>query len=361
MDHKRWVSGYILLILGLVTAGGVMNYIIDPYQLFKPDNVFCSYQRYANAGLAINQDYDAIIIGTSMTENFSPRYAKEKLGVNIIKLSISGGTAYEQRLTARLALRSRNVKTAVWGLDIFSFRGGPEALPSKFYTPVYLYDDNRLNDDKCLISIDTLQLSARKVLVKYCGWKSGRFEEDIEDNYNWYKEREGDFTLAHFKGHMGRLDFIDRAESPVTAERLDPEGMKKSFDENVLKVVKENPGTSFHLFFPPYSALFFYRMYVSSRADLDSIMEFKKYVFTRISRCPNARLYDFQTDFDVMLDVSQYSDPCHYRQSVNDRILDSMASGKFLVTGDNVEASLRMLKDCAKSLDCDAFLKEKSP
>ncbi|HEX9860421.1 MAG TPA: hypothetical protein VGB23_04400 [Nitrospirota bacterium] len=40
---------------------------------------------------------------------------------------------------------------------------------------------------------------------------------------------------------------------------------------------------------------------------------------------------------------------------------DSTASGRFLVTRYNVDTNLKMLKDCAKSLDCDAFLKEDRP
>lgn len=79
-------------------------------------------ERYQNPGLAKNYDYDNIIIGTSMTENFLPSQVDASLGGTTLKLSMEGSTVDEHYKIAKLALETGKVKQVLWGLDYFSLK-----------------------------------------------------------------------------------------------------------------------------------------------------------------------------------------------------------------------------------------------
>jgi len=360
MTHKKWAFWFPAVLACLVGAVGLINYAVDPYQLYRADDVYNQNQRYANVGLAKNHDYDSVIIGTSMADNFSPKYIDEKLGVNVVKLSVAGGTAHEQCITARLALRSHKTRLVIWNLDFQAFEGPVETVSQSYDTPLYLYDENPVNDLKCLLSMDTLQLSFKKAMVKHFGLKSRKFVKGIEDNYNWYEDRKGNFSLKHFKLGLSHANFIDQVDDGgISGKTMDLEAMKRSFDENVEKVVRENPETKFEIFFPPYSAYYYYKAYHDNQANFGCMLAFKRYVYGRLSGHKNVRLYDFQVDREVTHEVSNYADLCHYGPAVNRRIIDCIKEGRFLVTDADEEAYLGILKDDAMRLNTGAFLKDK--
>ena len=116
----RFTMFAILLAIGVA----LLTSIIDPLQFYHKATwyspVFSTEQRYQNPGLARNYDYDTIIIGTSMTENFIPAEVDKALGGKTLKLSIRGSTADEHFKIASLALQTGKVKKVLWGLDMIS-------------------------------------------------------------------------------------------------------------------------------------------------------------------------------------------------------------------------------------------------
>jgi hypothetical protein len=73
MSSKKFLKVvFALLVFGILSIGGV-NYIVDPFQQYRVKTFYpiaFTNQRYQNAGLSKNFEYDSLILGTSMTENF---------------------------------------------------------------------------------------------------------------------------------------------------------------------------------------------------------------------------------------------------------------------------------------------------
>ena len=187
---RKLVFLILILILITVIPCMVLNFIVDPLQFYRKsfyfNNVLYLYQRYQNPGLARNYGYDTVIIGTSMTENFLPRDTKSILDLDVLKLSISGGSVYEQRLMLNVAMRSDKLDNVIWGIDFSSFKGSSQRKGGEDSTfPEYLYDTDLFNDFKYLLNDKTTELSIN-ALIKLL--KFGPAKKDINiDRYSfWY-------------------------------------------------------------------------------------------------------------------------------------------------------------------------------
>lgn len=126
-QHGRYCRAYFIALLGAAIAipGGI-NYVIDPWQYFRKSFYSADLSnnaRYQSPGLARHYAYDAVILGSSQTANFYPAELKERLGVSALRLSIPGGTPYEQRRLLEIALGRGTLKHVLWGIDAENFFG----------------------------------------------------------------------------------------------------------------------------------------------------------------------------------------------------------------------------------------------
>ena len=84
MKPIPWIIKFLLLsILTLLTVG-VINFLLDPFQQYRKANFYkpiYDNERYLNPGLAKTYDYNQVIIGSSMTENFLLSDAKDILEI----------------------------------------------------------------------------------------------------------------------------------------------------------------------------------------------------------------------------------------------------------------------------------------
>ena len=122
-DAKKWFfSCLALLVSGLVFWALVMI-ITDPYFHYHKPLSFLSYrlyeERYTNDGIARHFDYDALITGTSMTQNFKTSEMDELLGTRAVKNTFSGAGYQELSENLERALqRNPDLKTVLMGLDL---------------------------------------------------------------------------------------------------------------------------------------------------------------------------------------------------------------------------------------------------
>ena len=90
---------------------GLLVFLIDPF--FHYHMPWFDLQPYAydeiyqNPGLAAHDTYDAIIVGSSMSENFSGEWFNEAYGVDTLKLTYSGCTVENMRIAVEMAEEGR--------------------------------------------------------------------------------------------------------------------------------------------------------------------------------------------------------------------------------------------------------------
>ena len=73
LDYRKWSMLVIFISVGVMFSAALLTYIVDPhYRYRKPffyDTVY--YEVYATAPYFLkNEDYDTLMLGTSMVRNF---------------------------------------------------------------------------------------------------------------------------------------------------------------------------------------------------------------------------------------------------------------------------------------------------
>lgn len=92
MKSKLWIIGYLVLVVGALSIAGAWVVKVNPFfHYHKPLTEAYYYnldnQRSQNDGISKHFDYDALITGTSMTENFKTSELDAIFGTNSIKVS----------------------------------------------------------------------------------------------------------------------------------------------------------------------------------------------------------------------------------------------------------------------------------
>jgi hypothetical protein len=341
LAHKRWTMRFVILVTLLLLLSGFTVFIVDPLQHYRRATFYrplWGNERYYDPGFVKHYDYDCIITGSSMVENFIPSEVGRKLRMKVLLAPLNGGSPYEEHVLLNTALRTRKVKAVIWGLDLTEFGGGTRRLrhgPGSF--PFYLYDDNLSNDYQYLLNID--------VLLKDC-WDA------LAANLQGWKASRGlDMDSAHFWGNQFRFSRETtlwswqeprrkhRAQLEISRPRLD--SMERDFDANVFPSVERNPAVEYYFFYPPYSILYWVS---ADEYRLGTLLEFKRYIFTRTRGLPNVKLFDFQDIGDITLNLDNYKDYSHYSPDVNKFIVDAISKDQYLVTEDNIEEKIGRLE-----------------
>jgi len=313
--YKKWTSKALVILMIILIVFVSINYIIDPYQHYRKSTIYPSFyggnQRYLNPGLAKNHSFTDVIIGTSMTEQFYIPKVNKILGGNFMKLSISGSTAYEQKLILSRALKYQNINRVIWGLDIYSLSGNIESYRNgKINFPLYLYDDNFLTDYKYLLNIDTFS-EFFKIIKKYY-IKKDRDYFDINNMFISHSINSKESALSAF--YQDNLNLTFKKEDYLF------EKMKMSFDKNILEVVNNNKNIEFHIYLPPYSILAWYK--INKNGWLNEAFKLKQYIYNHLSKYSNVYFYDFQNDITFITNLENYIDTTHYTKEFNSNILE---------------------------------------
>jgi hypothetical protein len=354
---KKWVwvtFGFIFLFSCLVI---LFNFIVDPlhYYRLSQENILWTEQRWQLPGLAKNYQYNTIILGTSMTENFVPKEVNNKFhGAKTLKLSMSGSSTYEQNKIAQLAFENNKIDYVIWGIDYTSL--SKEEFKNEDF-PTFLYDDNRLNDLKYLLNVTTAKYS----LITLLYYISPQLANISSPILNFNDEPQLDLNSLYYWGDQYTYNkeividnFIQNKGKENKEDLLEIYNfnrMKSNIDENILEYVKEHPETSFYFYYPPYSILKNEYLYGVDPLIIENIIKTREYFYKKLSKYQNAKLFDFTTDKKITFNLDNYKDTMHHSPEINEYILDSFNHNKYLITDKNVKTFLHDYKTQIKEFN----------
>jgi len=343
--YKKWINKTLTSSIILIILVISINFITDPFQHYRKTTIYPAFfggdQRYLNPGLAKHYFYDSVIIGTSMTEKLYVPLLNKIFNSSFIKLSISGSTAYEQKLILNQAIKTKQVKRVLWGLDIYSLKGKVEQYRNgKNSFPLHMYDNNILNDYKYLLSKDTF-IEFIKIFKKYYIQKD-KFYFDINNiflsNENQNHKVKNNI-ISIFKQNLVNSNFIKK--------NFTYQIMKKNFDENIYKTIESNPNINFDIYFPPYSILAWFKM--EEKGWLKDAMKLRIYMYNKLKKLKNVYLFDFQSDTKFITNLNNYIDTTHYKSFHNKHIINQIKSKNYLLNvhlnNDRIMSSIKKLRN----------------
>lgn len=327
MSPKRWLICFAAILLAILLALAGFMYAFDPFFQFRVrNNTYFFDSRFANAGLIKNYDYDLLILGSSMTQNFHMDVFREEMGVEPLHASVSGIKPYELSELLNLAIETGKADQIISSIEIGTFR--QEVTASK--NPQYLLGNDILSRLHYLFSYEAWfrYLPANIRLAWQKTRKSGLSEGTLYDmNIDNMGAWERDFSV----GREQVLDtyFKEKAktieENSADIYKNLTEGMDKFFDS----IQPTDAQLSF--FFPPYSALYWIGLGEKRNAYLDA----KEYFIEKATE-KGYIVYDFHGE-DYIRNLDKYRDPNHYSGEINDLMTLCFASGTHIVTPENMK------------------------
>ncbi len=342
---KIYMIEFVTLVLCALVAMGFCVVRVDPFfHYHRPftDTYFYELhnQRSQNDGITKRFTYNALITGTSMTQNFKTSEFDRMFGVNAVKVPYSGGTYKEINDNLIRAFEwNPEVKTIVRGLDMDYFLSDKDAMYYDLETyPTYLYDKNCLNDVNYIFNgdvifgwvapmvADHLQKSVEPGITsfdEYLNWMSGH-----DFGYNSIVEASDEGYPFAFQGQGNPRHLTEEEKTTVLGNA----------SQNITALAKEHPDATFYYFITPYSILWW-----KDRVEEGSIyqrIEAEQIIIEEILQCPNIRLYSFNNRTDLITDLNNYKDSAHYGEWINSLMLKWMHDGKYLLTKDNYKEYL---------------------
>ena len=338
MSHKKWLMTTLVTAAFCLAATAGLNALIDPFFHYHSPLPGLSYsfgnQNYVNPGIVRRFDYDTLITGTSMTENFRPSVFEEILDAEAVKTSYSGGKSANFRNLIDLALRSNpGLKTVYMGLDLNMLDDEDPALPREPH-PTYLYDEKPLNDANYLLNKSVLILSTGTFLLDTAaGLPPATF-----DDYNYWNDDD-----AHMFGRLAdefervRGSYGDRSDQWPREQLLAM--AEEHLRLNIIPLVEAWPQTDFVFFFPPYSILYWHN---KNTEDIVAVLE---YAIETLIGYENVRLFLPMNNAAIITDPGYYKDAGHYSGAINDFLVQCFRDGTHLLTVENYQEELARLTE----------------
>nr|MCR5278312.1 hypothetical protein [Lachnospiraceae bacterium] len=348
---KKWALTLIIFPIFVLVAIGTFTAVIDPYFHYHAPLQGLGYiledERYQNDGIARHFDYDAMIAGTSMTENFKTSTLDSLFGTHSVKTPFSGGSYYEVNNIIKVGIKNNpKLKTVIRGLDygrIIEDKNHTDYDPETY--PNYLYDDNITNDLSYILNKNALFMALQDVL----GFNSeGKLEIDFDKYANWtpYYPIGRDAVNANYD--RASLSYVG-TQYHLTEEEIIT--VKENVSQNIVETVEANPDIDFYLFITPYNIYYMDFYYV--RGMMLKQLEAERMMIEAIVGYENVHLYSFFTDTELILNIDEFRDIGHYSEKVSEEILRWMKEGKGLITKDNYEAYCSEVYDYYMNADYD--------
>lgn len=343
---KKWLLTFGLVILLGLSAVAALTIYVDPFfQYHKPLSWFpylVDHQVNMNPGLAKNMDYDSILLGSSMTVSFNTDWFEEEMGLTTQKLSYNGAYPKDQATIMDIVFEAKgNQVTDVFlGIDELNYSGGVDQ--TKFPQPEYLYDQNYLNDVQYIWNKDVFLNYILRPLV------------DTKDKSDWNMIYKPWWQDEHYQKAIVLMYYEPAEESDVYVEPdIFIDAIEANLNTNIIPYIEENPETTFHIFYPPYSILYWYD--VVRRQELDAVIEKYRYMTTRLLEYDNVEVYFFQNQEEIICDLNNYADYTHYHGRVCNYMVKCFASGQRRVTMGTLEEELTVLRELTENYDYESI------
>lgn len=349
MKEKRFA---LIVLFGIITGlilFAVPIIVIDPYfhyhaplkELYYPiDN-----ERYQNNGISRNFSYDAMITGTSMSENFKTSDLDRLFGVHSIKVPYSGGTYGEINRNILAALENnKDLKMVVRAIDYTGLIKDKdfETHENRVDYPHYLNDNNIFNDVYYIFNKEVLDLC--KNIVKNTK-KGGMTPFDEYANWN---------ALQVYGKEAVLKTYIRAEESPEEAlSEPEKEMIRENIRQNVVSTAIRYPDTVFYLFISPYSVCYWDG--VKRSGQLNYHIEAERIAIEEMLGYDNIKLFSFTNHFGWTSNLDNYKDQAHYGEWINTAILECMQKGEYQLTEENYKEYLEEIQEFYTDYDYGAL------
>ena len=311
MNSNRFLKNFICFASAFLLLAAGIVILFDPFYHYHAPlpglKAVLTDKEYQCIGSLRNFEYDSVLAGSSVAENFNNGWFDEAFQVTLIKAIRASGTTADLNYYLQEAYQSRKkretrIRRVFYNLDTAALFADPATTFEATGQPMYLYNRNPFDDVLYLWNADVLFEKLPLMLAD-----SFLKDYDEGESYNWAKWK----TFG--------VDMVRKAYTPseeVLASRgedADSELLTANL-EMLTKLVREHPETEFVFYFPPYSLVWWDEAYRTGELERD--LKGKEAAAEQLLAFPNVRVYDFQEDETVILDPENYMDTLHFSREI---------------------------------------------
>lgn len=341
-------------IIGAGTVMALFVFCVDPFYHYHSTwfglPVILDNAVYQTAGAARNMEYDSLIIGTSMTENFHASWFDE-LGWKTLKLSYSGARTDDLRaILEQIYRRDESPKNIVMDINAYQLTVAP--WTAYVERPGYLYDSNILTDVLYLYNYDIVIEAAKRI----ADGLSGR-DSNLDEAYVWGDD-------MRFGKRYALLNAADMRQILMNSDTVpaDPGEILLCCDENmenILPFIEAHPETQYYIYYPPYSMLYWEQEVL--KGELADILTVYEHSMRRFMEYENVHLYYFQNETEIISNLDNYVDTAHYHPRYNRYIFECIRDDMDLVTEENISSLMEFMYQYATSFDYESLWSDFMP
>lgn len=310
----------LLLCMGLVI-------LFDPfYQYHKPLpglNAVLTDKEYQCIGTLKTFDYDSLIIGSSVSENYNNHWFDQSFDCTCVKAIRSYGATADLCYLLDTAFAHQDIKYVFYNLDPSALSADPVATYESTGCPMYLYDDNPFNDYQYWFNKDVL---FEKIPYMLANSFLGDYDEGLSYNWAQWKNFNEDMILGLY------------IRRPSVAEMKAADYYQENLNANLSLLTEQitaHPETCFKIWIPPYSMLWWDNMYRTG--ETDAYLYNMEYAMETLLSYDNVELYFFLNDREVVTNLDNYMDLLHFSQDINEYIYQCVVADSHRVTIDNYQ------------------------
>ena len=217
-----------------------------------------------------------------------------------------------------------------------TYTGGVEE--TKYPLPAYLYDDNYLNDIQYVLNKDVLLNYVLRPLAD-------PDQTDLATVYqSWWTDEYYNIQWV-----------MHNYEPPVKVEEeTEPDAFLESTDQNLrvnlCPYIEQNPETTFYIFFPPYSILYWND--VGQENHMEATMKEYAHIAGTLLSYDNVRVFYFPNREEIVTDLNNYADYTHYHARFNRFMTECFADGTCEVKNmEEMDRALEETRDMIERFD----------
>ena len=338
ISYAKWCILVISVSLGIVAGAALLVVVVDPhYRYHEPwfyDKVY--YEVYATApSILQREDYDLLMLGTSMTRNFFIEDIDRTFDCHSVKLAASGGTMIDLKkfFDVAVAAKGDRLSRVILSLDIYPLnKTNPHWQEFE-----YMYRSDYTQDYRYLFSRQTF--SSMIYLIKRKTSPKRQRPHQSDRNRMFATEYAGKpYGIAAVMEDAIHNEKIHHTQTPY-----DPQAHLDNLYNCLLPMFDEHPEIEFTVYLPPYHI---YTYCPSEQfGEADALIRQRTMVMKELLKRPNVKLYDFQAAREFVCNHDYFSDVQHFSNVAARRLLELLAAGeRRICTEAQVEANERELR-----------------
>lgn len=322
---KKFLKCFIIASVSLLLLCMGLVILFDPfYQYHKPLpglKAVLADKEYQCIGTLKTFDYDSLIVGSSVSENYNNHWFDEGFDCTSIKAIRSYGATADLCYLLDVAFAHQDIQYVFYNLDPSALSADPVPTYESTGCPMYLYDDNHFNDIEYLLNKDVL---FEKIPYMLANSFIGDYDEGLSYNWAQWKSFSEDMLLSQY------------IRRPSIQEMKPADYYQHNLDANLALLTEQitsHPETDFKIFIPPYSMLWWDSMYRTG--ETETYLYNMEHAMEELLTYDNVELYFFLNDREIVTNLNNYMDLLHFSQDINKYIYECLAADNHRITADN--------------------------